>query len=142
MNTMIIVWFCVLILMLFIEITTVNLVSIWFVIGAFASCIVAYFTDNLFIQIGVFIVVSAIMLILMRPIIKKMKKQEKTPTNIDRIIGMTAIVTEEIDKNVIGEVKVDGKRWSAVSKEKIEKDTTVKVKAIDGVKLVVEKEEK
>ena len=138
---MILVWFCILILMLFIEIATVNLVSIWFVVGAFASCITAYFTNNIFIQIIVFIAVSSIMLILMRPVIKKMKKKEVVPTNSDRVIGMKALVTEEIDKNKIGEVKVDGKRWSAISKEKIEKDSIVVVKAIDGVKLVVMKGE-
>ena len=53
---------------------------------------------------------------------------------------MTGIVTEEIKKNSIGEIKVDGKRWSAISNMKILVGENVKVLKIDGVKLIVEKE--
>ena len=63
-------------------------------------------------------------------------KPEKT--NLDRVIGMTGVVTEEIRKNNPGEVKVDGKKWTAISKKKIEKDKDVKIIAIEGVKLIVE----
>ena len=51
---------------------------------------------------------------------------------------MTAIVTKEISKNNPGEVKVDGKYWTAMSDKKIKVDSTVKVLEIDGVKLKVE----
>ena len=51
---------------------------------------------------------------------------------------MEAIVTEEISKNKPGEVKVDGKRWTAISNKKIKVDSTVKVLEIEGVKLKVE----
>ena len=54
---------------------------------------------------------------------------------------MEAIVTEEISKNKIGEVRVDGKKWSAVADEKIPVDTVVKVQKIEGVKLIVKKED-
>ena len=55
---------------------------------------------------------------------------------------MKGIVTEEIKKNVIGEVKVDGKKWSAISNKKIEVGEEVIVDAIEGVKLVVRKGDK
>ena len=61
--------------------------------------------------------------------------------NLDRIIGMDGIVTEEIKKNMVGEVKVDGKLWSAIAEETIPVDTMVKVEKIDGVKLVVKNDE-
>ena len=64
------------------------------------------------------------------------KRQEKT--NLDRVIGENALVTLEIDKNKIGEVKVDGKKWSAISNKKIKEGSTVKVLSIEGVKLKVE----
>ena len=54
---------------------------------------------------------------------------------------MEGVVTEEINKLKVGEVKVDGKRWSAISDEKIEVGTTIIVESIDGVKLVVRKGE-
>ena len=50
---------------------------------------------------------------------------------------MKAIVTEDIDENTVGEVKVDGKNWSAVSEQKLVKGTKVKVLEINGVKLKV-----
>ena len=55
---------------------------------------------------------------------------------------MEGIVTEKISKNNPGEVKVDGKRWSAISTEKINVNDEVLIEAIDGVKLKVRKEGK
>ena len=70
-----------------------------------------------------------------------MKLFPTTKINLDRIIGMDGIVTEEIKKNIVGEVKVDGKLWSAVADETIPVDTVVKVEKIDGVKLVVKNDD-
>lgn len=67
---------------------------------------------------------------------KKLIKNEKT--NLDRVVGMKGIITEEITENNIGEVKVDGKKWSAVSKHPIKKGEFVKILKINGVKLEVE----
>ena len=54
---------------------------------------------------------------------------------------MNGVVTSDIDENTIGEVKIDGKRWSAISDMKISKGDIVIAKKIEGVKLVVEKKE-
>ena len=54
---------------------------------------------------------------------------------------MEGIVTEKITKFEIGEVKVDGKKWSAISDDDIEVGTTIIVLSIDGVKLKVRKKE-
>ena len=78
---------------------------------------------------------------LTRPYLVKKLSKKKTNTNFDRVIGMTGVVTEEITKLKIGEVKVDGKRWSAISDEKIKAGEEVIVQAIDGVKLIVRKGE-
>lgn len=138
---MAVVWFVSFIILLLIEIVTVNLVSIWFAVGALASCVVAYFCDSLILQIGVFLVVSTAILIFAKPFSRKVKKGVKIATNLDRVIGMEAIVTEDISKNKCGEVKVDGKRWTAISKDDLAKNDIVIVKKIDGVKLIVEKED-
>ena len=60
-------------------------------------------------------------------------------TNIDRIIGMKGIVTEDIIKDNIGEVKVDGKKWSAYADTPIKKGENVTILSINSVKLKVEK---
>lgn len=133
-------WFVAFIILLFFEIITVNLVTIWFAIGALVSCVVAYFCDNIFIQIGAFLLTSIIVLVCTKPLSQKIRKGKKVATNSDRVIGMEGVVTMDISKNNVGEVKVDGKRWSAVSKEELHKDDVVVIKKIDGVKLIVEKE--
>lgn len=138
---MLTVWFIIFLLLLLIEIFTVNLVTIWFAIGALASLITTYFTDNVIIQIVVFLVVSILMLIILKPLTKRFKTKHVIATNLDRVIGMEAIVTEEISKNKVGEVRVDGKKWSAVSNETIPKDAIVIVQKIEGVKLIVKKED-
>ena len=66
-------------------------------------------------------------------------KMNNSKTNIDRIIGMKGIVTEDIIKDNIGEVKVDGKKLSAYSDTDISKGENIKVLSINSVKLKVKK---
>ncbi len=131
-------WLLLFITLIIVEIVTINLVSIWFAIGALSSCIVSLFTDNVYIQFLIFTIVSMISLIITKPLMKKIKNKEHIATNLDRIIGKVGIVTLDIIPNSIGEVKVDGKKWSAISKSKILAGSTVKIIKIDGVKILVE----
>ena len=135
------IWFVVFIVMLVIEILTVNLVSIWFAIGALSAMLTAYFTESIFIQIVVFILVSIISLLITKPLVKKFKGFDITPTNSDRVIGKTGEVIKRIGKNNYGEVKIFGNTWTATSKEELEVGDKVRVLNIEGVKLIVEKEE-
>ncbi len=134
-------WFITFVVLLFIEIVTVNLVSIWFAIGAVAAMITASFTDSLLIQIIVFTIVSAVVLLLTKPIVKKLRKSDIEATNSDMVVGKEAIVTKKITKDNYGEVKVLGKYWTACGNKIIKEDERVIVKGIDGVKLIVEKKE-
>ena len=130
-------WLITFLVLTFIELITVNLVSIWFAIGAVAALISSYFTDNIYIQIIIFIVVSSISLILTRKIVSKLRGNDFEKTNLDRVIGKVGIVTEEITRLEPGEVKVDGKKWSAISTKKIDVGSKVEILSIDGVKLKV-----
>ena len=133
------IWFMLFVLLLFIELITINLVTIWFVLGALLAIITPFITDNITIQIIVFIVSSVISLIITKPFINKIRKRKITPTNLDRVIGKSGLVTKEITKDTYGEIKVEGNIWTATSKEKIEKGSKAKVLKIEGVKLIVEK---
>lgn len=133
-------WLVLVIVLSFVEIATVSLVSIWFVASGIVAMILSFFIEDTAIITTIFILLGIFLLIISRPIVNKLRSKDNEKTNLDRIIGETAIVTEDIKKNVVGEVKVDGKRWSAVSKENCLKGDTVKVLKIDGVKLIVEKE--
>jgi len=134
-------WFSAFIFLLIVELITINLVSIWFAIGAIAAFGSSFVFDSIIIQTVVFIVVSIISLLVTKPLIKKFKLSETVPTNLDRVIGREAIVTKEITKDYYGEVKVLGTVWTACCEKKVEVGTKVKVLAIDGVKLIVRKEE-
>lgn len=135
------IWLGIVIGLILIECATVNLVSIWFIASGIVSMILSIFVDNYFIQFLVFVVLGTILLVTTREYLVKLLANKKQKTNLDRVIGMTAIVTEEIKKNKPGEVKVDGKRWTAISDKSIKIDSTVKVLEIQGVKLKVEEVE-
>lgn len=132
-------WLILFVVLIFLELITVNLVTIWFAIGALVSFFVSLFNDNSSLQIGIFVVVSFISLILTKKVVEKLKDKKVVPTNLDRVIGQVGVVTEEIKPSCVGEVKVDGKRWSAVSNETIEINSKVKILAINGVKLECQK---
>ena len=131
-------WLLLVIVLSIVEIITVNLVSIWFVISGIVAMIASLFTDNLVIQISIFVILGLIFMLLTRKIVKKIVP-EKVKTNLDRIIGMQGIVITKIGKNKPGEVKVDGKIWTATSDETINQDEIVKILEINSTKLKVEK---
>lgn len=132
-------WLIIILFLGFVEAITVNLVTIWFVISGIASLILSFFIDDFIIQFSVFVILGILLLITTRSWLNKVFKINKYKTNLDRVIGMRGIVTEKITKNSPGEVKVDGKRWMAVSDKTINVDNDVKILEIDGVKLKVEK---
>lgn len=138
---MTIFWFCLFLVALVVELFTAGLVSIWFAIGALCTMGISYLTKNIVIQLLAFIIISVLTLILTKPLIKKFKVFDVQPTNSDRVIGKIADVTKDIIPNNFGEVKIFGEYWTAISEEKIKAGAKVRVKAIEGVKLIVEKEE-
>ena len=80
------------------------------------------------------------MIFVTRPLYKRFIKTKLVPTNSDRLIGDTAVVTETIDNlEAKGAVKVQGQVWSARSEngEVIPENTPVTVVRIEGVKLIV-----
>ncbi|HIS38511.1 MAG TPA: NfeD family protein [Candidatus Onthousia faecavium] len=132
-------WLGLFIILAIFELMTINLVSIWFALGALITTFVSLITDNMMIQLAVFTISSILLLILTRNLAKKLKKTKVVPTNLDQVIGKIGIVTEDIEQDGIGEVKVLGKKWSAYSDREIKKDEKVKIISIEGVKLKVEK---
>lgn len=132
-------WLILVISLGMIELITVGLVSIWFVISGIVAMILSFFIDNFVIQFGVFVILGVVLMLFTR---KTLEKYFPKPikTNLDRVVGLEGIVTEEIRKDSVGEVKVDGKRWSAIADEEIKVGSIVKILHIDGVKLKVEKE--
>ena len=108
--------------------------------GSLVALIANFCGANILVQAALFVGVSFAALLLTRPLVKKFSTPKIQRTNIDRIIGERAIVTEEIDNlRAIGVVKADGKSWSARSADGsiIPAGSVVEVQKIDGVKLIV-----
>lgn len=133
-------WLIIILLLIIVEAMTINLTTIWFVISGLFALLLSFFIDIFIVQFFVFVVLGLILLITTRPIFTKTLKQHKELTNLDRIVGMTGIVTESIKKNETGEVKVDGKKWTAYADKSIKKGSIVKILKINGVKIKVEEE--
>ena len=135
-------WLIIAGILFVVEICTVSFFAFWPGIGAVAAAICSLFTDNIVIQSAVFVIVTTIMILFMKPLAKKLFKTKDVNMNNKALIDKNGIVTQEIDNlNSKGQVKVSGELWSAISEndEIIEKGATVLVKDIKGVKLVVKK---
>ncbi len=130
-------WMIIFIVLVILELMTVNLVSIWFAIGSLAAFILSFWVESVSWQIAIFVGVSFVTLLLTKGFVSKIRGGKIEATNLDRVIGKIGVVTEEITKLEPGEVKIDGKRWSAISSKKIKVGSKVEILSIDGVKLNV-----
>ena len=134
-------WLILLVVLVLIEISTVGLFTIWFATGALVAGIAACFNAPVWLQAALFIVVSIVMLIFTRPFAMKYINKNQIKTNVDSMIGKTAIVTKNID-NIKGEgqVVVQGMEWTARAEQddwKLKADEVVEIRAVSGVKLIV-----
>ncbi len=144
MDVFSIVWLVAAIIFLIIEALSVQLISIWLAGGAIVAMVLALLNVNFWIQVLVFAIVSLLLIILTRPLVKRILSKNVEATNADRSIGKEAAVTSEIN-NVLGkgQVNLSGQIWSARSSDDsvINEGETVIVEKIDGVKLIVSRKQ-
>lgn len=138
-------WLILFVVLLIIEIFTMGLTTVWFAGGALVAIFLAYLKVDLPVQIIVFLLVSILLLVLTRPIAIKFFNQERQKTNADSLIGQKAVVLEAIDTvRGTGRVEVNGMEWSAKEEkgtDTIQAGQIVVIEGIQGVKLIVKKEE-
>lgn len=138
------IWIAAVIVFGVVEAATAGLTSIWFVLGSVAGLIVAVCSGAVWLQLVLFFVVSIAALIATRPLVSRLMKKDIKPTNADRVLGGIARVTERVDNDVpTGAVYIDGKTWTARSADGtvLLPDEMVRVLRMEGVKLIVEREE-
>ncbi len=142
MTTMLLIWLAVIIVTLVVEVITQGLTTIWFSIGAAVAAVTTVWNLNVWLQIVIFAAVSLIVMLLVRPMAKKMLMDRITPTNMDMLLKEQALVIENIDNDAgTGKVKVRDIEWTArtESGERIEAGEMVEIQRIDGVKLIVKR---
>ena len=142
-NALPFVWLGVVVLAVIVEMSTVTLVSIWFLPSALVAMILAFCGVPLWIQILVFLVLSGLFLIFIMPLSKKLFGMKHVATNADSLIGEKAVVVENINNlEACGQVKVRGQIWTARTADgsvTYEKGEILNVIAIEGVKLICKK---
>jgi len=140
MNWAACIWLVLVVAFLVVEASTVTMVSLWFAAGAAAAMVVSLLNGAVWLQITVFLAVSAILLSLLRPLVRKHITPKLSATNVDAVVGSAGLVTVPIDNVAAsGQVKLGAMFWTArsTSGDPIPEGTLVRVDKIEGVKAFV-----
>ena len=137
------IWLAVAFFAIVCEMATSELISIWFVPGGIAGIVLSAVEQPVWLQATVFFASSVVLIVLFQILFRsKIKKGKKSATNLDRIIGEQALVTETVNNlSFEGCVKINGQYWSARSNdgETINKGEVVEIIAVSGAKLICKK---
>lgn len=138
----VVLWLIIAIIMFALESATVQLVTIWFTVGALITIPIAAMGGSVTVQLAVFLISSISVLFIGRPIAKSALKLRREATNADRVIGKIGTVKEEINNiQQTGRIYIMGLDWLARTEYDgivIPEEAEVKVLRIEGVKLIVE----
>ena len=141
MNSAAYSWLGLMVLFLIVEgACPLHLVSVWFAVGSLAALLISLLNAPVWLQIAVFILVSAVAVTALWPLVRKFINPRITKTNVDAVIGSTGLVTVAIDNvSAVGQVKLGAMTWTARSEsgEPIAEGTLVRVDRIEGVKAFV-----
>ena len=134
-------WLAMAIIFTLIEVFTAGLTTIWFAIGSIPMIFLSFLPIPFLYQVLIMLVISIVLLIFTRPFFVKKLNANKEKTNVDALLGKIALVTKKITKFEKGEVKIDGKIWTAksVSEEDLEEGTECLLQRIEGVTAIVSK---
>ena len=137
---MVYVWLGLIVAFIAVEAATVNLMSIWFIGGSVAGLVCAILGAPTLLQFAVFILVSALLLALLRPLLKKYLRVKPSRTNADRLLGQEALVTDDIDTlRETGAIRINGALGPAnrVDDTQISAGSRVLIDRIEGAKVYV-----
>jgi len=110
-------------------------------IGALVAALVsALGVGSIAVQCVVFGIVSVAAVYFIKPLLRRLFVPAPVPSNVDQVVGASAVVLETIDGNrTAGSVRLRGEVWRAVTEagRRIEPGAEVSVVAVDGTHLVV-----
>ncbi len=138
----ILLWLAVVVIAIIIEIETVQIVSVWFAASALVTMILAAFNCTLEIQLIVFVLLTTVLFLVSRPLVKKLNKGKSENSTVESMIGEKVVVTKEIKVGETGEIKAKYDRYTAIAPcetTNIPVDTICVIKEIRGNKVIVEK---
>ena len=141
---MIWIWLAVVAVSLIVEFITMDLTSVWFSIAGLVALIMSAVGGIAWeIQLLVFIILSALLLIFVRNITKRIlaRSKEDTKTNVDSLIGKRTKLLSPITHDDKGTISINGVVWNVVTdnEEPVEEGKVVEVIKVSGNKLIVRK---
>ena len=132
------IWLIVAVLAIIAEAVTVQMVAIWFAPAALIAMLGAVFGASLWLQITLFVLVSALCVVFLYKKLRKNIADDCEKTNLDALIGTLAKVDTEIPPDGVGRVTVRGNSWQAACSGGAPVGAHVRVLSIDGVTLICE----
>lgn len=140
-----IIWLIAAVVFFIGEVMTEGFCLLWFSVGALVALFFTLFTDNIIILFAIFLSVALILVISTRKLTENfLNSRKKVESNVTALIGQKARIIEKIDQiEGFGKVKVNGEVWKAITEDSsitFDVGETVIIKAVDGVKLIIEKE--
>ncbi len=144
MEYMLWVWLGVVAAALIIEFISMDLTSIWFAIAGIVSLILSAIGGISWeIQLIVFIILSAILVIFVRRITRKvlLTSKEDSRTNVDSLVGKRTRLLSSITEDRKGTISINGVTWGVKSQNdiEIEEGNVVEVVSVEGNTFVVKK---
>lgn len=142
MEPNVVIWLIGIIAFIILEAVTYQIVSIWFALGAVGGLIASLAGANFTVQMTVFIAVSVVFLICLRPASRKLLKHKEEKTNVDGLLGKEILITREVDNlRGGGQGKISGMVWSVKSSDdsRIPENEIAVVEKVEGVKLIVKR---
>ncbi len=138
MYTALFVWLAAALIFVVLEIFTPGFIFACFVVGSAAAGVASLLTDSYLIQGVVFGVVSLVLIPLTRRFAARITKPAPVASNMDALIGKTAIVKNEVSATD-GQIVVDDQVWQARSETTIVVGDKVRILTVEGAKVIVEK---
>ena len=138
---MVIAWVATALIMAVVEVASVAFYALFLAIGALAAALAALFGLDVIPQALVFLVVSGLGVIGLRPILIR-RRRPPVASGAAGMIGQAAVVTDSIGGGQErGHVHVAGEDWPALSADggAIDAKSNVTVTEIRGATLVVRK---
>ena len=139
------IWLLVAAVFVVIEIFTSGFAVACFSVGCVFGAILAACDLSLTWQVVAFAIGTFLSFILIRPVVMryldKKTNDNHIKTNMDNIIGKTAVVTERIEGNGYGRVKIDGDDWKAQTADgaAAEVGEKVRIESFESIILTVKK---
>jgi membrane protein implicated in regulation of membrane protease activity len=132
-------WFVLTVFLTIIEGFTMALTTIWFALGALVLIPLSFLPLPFSVQVLLFLLISGSFLFFTRPFAIKKLHIGKEKTNIDSLIGASALVVKTITKFEKGEVKLQGNIWTAKTENETElvEGSECTIVRIEGVTAIV-----